>query len=245
MKILVIPDVHLKPWMFEEAAAIMRKGTAEKAVSLGDLPDDWGCQNIPGIYKETFDAAKKFKEEFPDTLWCIGNHDVSYIWDYAESGMAYGLAKIAAKEGILSLWTSIPDQNLAYVHRIDNVLFSHGGVSKQFVQEYVPEEERDNSDKVIAAINSMTGQQLWQDNSPIWLRPRYLYDDFYTPMYKPDQFFQVTGHTPKQTIIQEENVLSCDVFSTYPDGTPFGTQEFCLIDTETWQWKPVACQVPD
>lgn len=157
--------------------------------------------------------------------------------------MAYGPAKTAAKEGILSLWKSIPDENFAYVHRIDNVLFSHGGVSERFVQEYVPKGEQSDPDKVIAAINNMTGQQLWQDNSPIWLRPRYLYDDLYTPMYKADQFFQVTGHTPKQTIIQEANVLSCDVFSTYRDGTPFGTQKFCLVDTKTWEWAPIACRV--
>ena len=41
MKVLVIPDVHLKPWMFERASEIMEKGTVERAVCLMDIPDDW------------------------------------------------------------------------------------------------------------------------------------------------------------------------------------------------------------
>ena len=41
MKVLVIPDVHLKPWMFERADKIMEQGAAERAVCLMDIPDDW------------------------------------------------------------------------------------------------------------------------------------------------------------------------------------------------------------
>ena len=29
MNVLVIPDIHLKPWMFERAEEIMKKGMAE------------------------------------------------------------------------------------------------------------------------------------------------------------------------------------------------------------------------
>ena len=41
MKVLVIPDVHLKPWMFEQAAVLMRAKQADRAVCLMDIPDDW------------------------------------------------------------------------------------------------------------------------------------------------------------------------------------------------------------
>ena len=34
MKVLVIPDCHLKPWMFAQADAIVKKGIADK----GRLP---------------------------------------------------------------------------------------------------------------------------------------------------------------------------------------------------------------
>ena len=40
MKVLVIPDVHLKPWMFFQAAELMRTGAADRVVCLMDIADD-------------------------------------------------------------------------------------------------------------------------------------------------------------------------------------------------------------
>ena len=54
MKVLVIPDVHLKPQMFMQAAAILRGKIADKAVCLMDIPDDWDKQFDTGLYEETF-----------------------------------------------------------------------------------------------------------------------------------------------------------------------------------------------
>ena len=41
MKVLIIPDVHLKPFMFKQAAELMERGIAKRAVCLMDIPDDW------------------------------------------------------------------------------------------------------------------------------------------------------------------------------------------------------------
>ena len=41
MKVLVIPDVHLKPWMFDRASELLESGKAERAVCLMDIADDW------------------------------------------------------------------------------------------------------------------------------------------------------------------------------------------------------------
>ena len=54
MKALVIPDVHLKPWMFERAAGIMKTGIADKAVCLMDIPDEWNQQLNLDLYMQTF-----------------------------------------------------------------------------------------------------------------------------------------------------------------------------------------------
>ena len=35
------------------------------------------------------------------------------------------------------------------------------------------------------------------------------------------------------------NVLSCDLFSTYNTGDPIGTEEYLLIDTETWEYEEI------
>lgn len=34
MKVLIIPDMHLKPVMFQQATILMRRGIAERAVCL-------------------------------------------------------------------------------------------------------------------------------------------------------------------------------------------------------------------
>ena len=41
MKILVIPDVHLKPWIFDKAEELMNKYHLDNVVFIGDLVDDW------------------------------------------------------------------------------------------------------------------------------------------------------------------------------------------------------------
>ena len=40
MKVLVIPDIHLKKWIFDKAEGILKEGKADRAVCLMDIPDD-------------------------------------------------------------------------------------------------------------------------------------------------------------------------------------------------------------
>ena len=86
MKVLVIPDVHLKPYMFQHAAALMHQKIADRVVCLMDLADDWGKEYDVSLYEETYDEAIKFAIKFPDTAWCFGNHDLSYYWHQLETG---------------------------------------------------------------------------------------------------------------------------------------------------------------
>lgn len=78
MKVLIIPDVHLKPFMFKQAAELMERGIAKRAVCLMDIPDDWDKQFDISLYEQTYDAAISFAKKYPDTAWCYGNHDLSY-----------------------------------------------------------------------------------------------------------------------------------------------------------------------
>lgn len=138
MKVLVIPDVHLKPFMFQQAAALMRQNIAERAVCLMDIPDDWEKQYDVGLYEATYDEAIRFAKMFPETMWCYGNHDLSYLWHQLESGYS-SMASYTVQRKLLDLRAAVPEDNpIKYVQRIDNVLFSHGGVLNYFVEEYVP-----------------------------------------------------------------------------------------------------------
>ena len=82
MKALVIPDVHLKPYMFKEAAEWMRKGVADRAVCLMDIPDDWNREYDIELYAQTFDAAISLQRNSPTLCGVTG------IMIYAICGMS-------------------------------------------------------------------------------------------------------------------------------------------------------------
>lgn len=230
MKVLVIPDIHLKAWIFEAAERLMREGIAEKAVCLMDIADDWDHQLDLDLYRSTYDAAIRFAKAFPDTRWSYGNHDVSYVWEEAESGYS-GPAASLVRQKLRELRQALPDESqLAFAHRIGKVLFVHGGLTERFAEDYIPYAA--DLDSIVSAINNMGRVELWQDTSPLWHRPQYSY----MRMYALRGVIQVVGHTPVTRIMQAGNVISCDVFSTYRDGRPIGTQEFLLIDTETGEF---------
>ena len=235
MKILVIPDVHLKPFMFDQAAQLLKKGEADRAVCLMDIADDWGKQYEIYLYVQTYDAAIRFAKEFPDTLWCYGNHDLSYPWQCKESGYS-PIAPRVVCEKLEELRKALPDEGqMAYLQRADNVLFSHGGLADAFVRKYVPSKQYNDVDAVLETVNGFERWSMWQDMSPIWLRPQYSHEK----MYKPRKLLQVVGHTPVRSIERIGNLISCDTFSTYSNGERFGNWAFTVVDTETWGHKGI------
>ena len=224
-RVLVIPDVHLKPWIFDEADKV-DKSSYEDIVVLGDLVDDWGKGNDLGAYEETLNRAAEFGKEHGESLWCYGNHDVSYLWDAMESGYSVQ-ARLTAIEGITKLERILEDR-YKFVHRIDNVLFSHAGVTETFVLHSCGYHEKEIDD-ILAKINRMGKQELWRDSSPIWARPQA---DFYR-MFRDDLFYQVVGHTPVEEPLDACGVLTLDLFSTYSNGEPYGNQKLYIVDTLT------------
>lgn len=235
MKILVIPDIHLKPWMFDRAAELMNSGIAEKSVCLMDIPDDWGHGYDLDLYIKTFDKAIDYAKRFPETMWCYGNHDLSYIWMQTESGFS-SFAMPTASSKLAALRNALVDDGLlAYIHRIDNVLFVHGGLTHAFVKFYASDIKYEDADAILERINNLGFPEMWDDASPIWYRPQY----YNEKMYRATDMLQVVGHTPVMAIDRMENVLSCDLFSTYRNGEPIGTQEFLLIDTDSWEYRGI------
>ncbi len=229
MKVLVIPDVHLKPYMFEDASKLMRRGVADKAVCLMDIADDWDKESNLNLYEETYDKAIGFAKEFPETLWCYGNHDYSYLHLYRETGFSY-MAIDTVQRKLAELQKALPDEKqLAIIHRIDKVLFMHGGLTRKFVYENVPIKDEDDIDDVIERINQLPHYKLWDDDSPLWARPQ----ESNIEMYMPGQYTQVVGHTPVRDIQENGSVISCDTFSTYRNGYPIGTCVYPIIDTKT------------
>ena len=235
MKVFVIPDIHLKPWIFDKAAALLKAGRAEQAVCLMDIADDWNMEFQLEKYKTTYDRAIKFAKDYPNTLWCYGNHDLSYLWGQRETGYSvYAENIVISKVRELEYAVRESDQ-MAMMHRIDQVLFSHGGLSLDYVS-WLDESLVDaDIDDVLYEINNASPTELWMDASPLWFRPQYRPGEG----FRQDEYVQVVGHTPVEAIYEQEGFISTDVFSTYRDGTQIGESAFLVIETETGKYERV------
>ena len=232
-KILVIPDVHLRDWMFDEADRLMRENEIEQAVCLGDLVDDWDMQLNRKAYEAVFEKVFAFDEKHPNTLWCYGNHDVSYIWHKLETG--YSPYQEALVERNVAEMRDRMGDRLQYAHSVGKCLFTHAGITWEFLDNLRFRGFKVRGIKSLEDVRDMVNQcgmiELWKDESPLWARPTYE-DNF--RVFEDYQVFQVTGHTPVQSIYMNRgrNLLFCDVFSTYPNGKPIGTEQFPVVTSE-------------
>lgn len=134
----------------------MRSKKTDNAVCLMDIPDDFG-KDDPDLYEKTYDAAIAFAKEFPDTLWCYGNHDLSYVWGKLETGYNPELRDLVCQK-IEELKEVLPSPTqLAYIHRIDKTLFMHGGLSNFYVHRWVTPSSQKAIGRTIKEINNMYG----------------------------------------------------------------------------------------
>ena len=121
------------------------------------------------------------------------------------------------------------------MHRIDMVLFSHGGLTAEFVK-WLDEDLLDaDIDDVIAAVNDASRDYLWNDESSLWLRPHNKTRE----IFRADTYKQVVGHTPVKKIFEKDGIISTDVFSTYRDGAQIGESAMIVIESETGEYEKI------
>jgi len=228
-RVFIIPDIHLKPWIFDRAEEELSKSQYDSIVCLGDIVDDWGQELNLDLYRETFDRTFRFIERHPNILFCYGNHDISYFWEARETGYS-DAAQGTVVEGISLMREKLPSGSFAFIHRMDDVLFSHAGLLEIFVSHFCPEHQGDLDD-LLNRINTFGKEELWCDASPIWARPQ----DGGFELY-PTGMLQVVGHTPVRETDYLNGLLSVDNFSTYRNGEPVGDQRYVWVDTVTKEW---------
>ncbi len=235
MRVLVIPDVHIKPDIFQKAEQVNRS-LYDMIVCLGDIVDDWHATYDE--YEETLSVMLAFAEKHADhVLWCYGNHDISYLYahygiTFSESGFQFW-AKNMVSDSFFKLKDTLDDR-LAVIFRIDDVLFSHAGLAKFFAEEFSFNGIDGLLEQVNALVTPKSVSLLWGDISPIWARPQ----NGSIKMY-PSEMLQVVGHTPVSRPILFDNILTLDTFSTYQDGTPIGDCRLCIVDTNDHSWSYV------
>lgn len=241
MQVLVIPDVHLKRWIFEKADEIAAREKPDAIVLLGDLVDDFGCKNSPEKYIEIIDAAIAFIQKHPESYLCLGNHEASYLWNRETNATAYR-ARSTAKEQCWRLTTEIPQERFNVAFQFDNVIFSHAGISEGFFAAYLKgaEEKHISDEEVIRRVNGLSVDELWRYGSPIWYRPSGIQE--FDQMYGANRILHVTGHTPVEKITEWCSTLVCDTFSTYRNHKPIGDQTFAMVDTIAKTWRAIPCK---
>ena len=223
-KVLVIPDTHLKPKMFDLADKIMKEYRVDYAVQLGDNVDDFYCYDDQ--YRNHNARMLQFKYDHPDTVWLWGNHELSYLLDRPVTGNIY-CGKTYAK---------LYQENFEpkFIHLDGKVIFSHAGIFQEFLEDVELTEAKDVT-VLIKKLNDLDFKKYWNDCSPIWAR--HFYDSVNTAKMLND-FVQVIGHTPIEDISKDAFAISTDVFST-DWGKQLGVEQMIIVDTETGLFEQI------
>lgn len=223
-KVLVIPDTHLKPKMFDLADLIMAENKVDYAVQLGDNVDDFYA--FEDDYRSHNARMVLFNHEHPNTVWLWGNHEMSYLLNRPVTGNIY-CGKTYAK---LYQENFLPK----YLHLDGRVIFSHAGIFQDFLKLYDLDKITDVP-ALVEEIEKLGDEKKWNDLSPIWARHEY--DALESPKVLED-YLQVIGHTPATVIHQDDNIVSTDVFSTNW-GKKIGQEQMIIVDTETREYKTI------
>lgn len=185
MKTIAIGDVHGRDlWK----KFIEMEPDADRLVFIGDYFDSF---DIPApVQIENFREIVAFKKENPEkVVLLIGNHDFHYMPEAGtdrysgyneEYGREIGLNIMAAR------------RLMKMVHIEGNYLFSHAGVTNEWLKHNGIEVDKINETNLSAfRFNRLdtSGYGNHKVQSPIWVRPQALVPDAQL------DYVQVVGHT--------------------------------------------------
>ena len=187
MKIAIIPDIHgTTHWRH----AKKNIDNYDKIIFLGDYFDNW----IPK-WPEQMDNARNiitFKKDFPEKIdLCWANHDTSYYLNEKCSGYQFDHAK-----DIIEFFNKQKDLlNVVYIY--DNWIFSHAGVSAQWMScaGIKSPKEINRLFKERPNFFKWVGPNGYGDNpneGPLWIRPDSLTNN------AVKNYNQAVGHTELQ-----------------------------------------------
>lgn len=201
MRILVLGDIHGRSvWK-----SILDSEKYDKVIFLGDYVDSFDVTNADML--SNLKDLIKFREDNDNCVLCYGNHEHSYVYDERCSGWS-GVKSILFKD-ILS--DAVKRNLIVPVHIEDNIIFSHAGVSKTWMNLVGLKNPNDinwsNLKPWEFDFNTIAGNNRYGDTisqSPIWIRPKSLLID------KIDGFKQVVGHTEVTSITEYDDVIIAD-----------------------------------
>ncbi len=207
MKTLILGDTHgYSTWQ-----KIIKKESPDEIIFLGDYFDCY-AKTSSREQVDNFNNILQLKDKYKDNcILCLGNHDHHYMANTACSGWNPLTQKLLGTR-ILSLYN---EGILVPVHKKDNILFSHAGVSQVWLDKVLQEDLNLLVDKQLdpdyvqrtLTFNTIEGYNGYGDTisqSPIWIRPTSLLQS------KVKDYIQVVGHTPHDLVTHRDNVYFCD-----------------------------------
>lgn len=206
MKILALGDIHGRNHWKE----ITSKETFDLVVFVGDYFDTHDRGYSPNRQLENFKEILEFKKANKDKVILLtGNHDYHYIPEITERYSGYN--PNYAKDFGVVIKSALKEDFLQMCFSIDNLLFSHAGVTKTWCAA----NEIDLTD-IANSINSLfktdkkafgftygrnfdsSGDDITQP--PIWVRPISLCLD------SVNNYKQIVGHTTVRKISVFEKI---------------------------------------
>ena len=134
MKILVIPDIHLRK--FWRRAVFENVDKVEKVVFLGDYFDPYDEPNLEKDSILMMQNIIDLKKNEPDKyILLIGNHDCHYIWDEYPQSSRYSMWSDEKYNNIFC--NNLDLFNIAFVQ--DDVIFTHAGITEEWKKSCFPE----------------------------------------------------------------------------------------------------------
>lgn len=229
MKLVAIGDIHGEGFWEE----ILEREDPDIVVYVGDYFDSYTKSAAVQIanFKRMMEVADERKERGKTDVFCIGNHDIHY---FREIGYTDTSGYQRSQRFVLEDTVEQFRDRLQIAYKFENYLFTHAGVSEEFLRNLHMVYDLDNLDVFLNdlfnhqprhflfnGLNSY-GDNTWQ--TPIWIRPRSL---LLVNLDKDIQrkYIQVVGHTNVQFLkglqlkdaAKAEPILSRYVFLDDPN----------------------------
>jgi len=200
MKIICIGDIHGRDCWIK---IVEQNPDADLFLFMGDYFDSFDVEPLSQI--SNFNSVLKFKNDNPEkVILLIGNHDFHYtsacMGSY--SGFNYSIFYNMHTDLDRLIRTGV----LKICHRVDNLLFSHAGVTKTWAEKNLIDlNDLENSINDLSiykpnSFNFTTGvrRSAYGDDinqGPLWVRERSLKEDGLK------EYIHVVGHTQSKDIV--------------------------------------------
>ena len=200
-------------------------------IFLGDYLDPYDRDDLqasPAEYDNLQDIIR-FKQQHPETILLLGNHDLHYLWDehYSRYNDKHAERYAQLIREHLHLFQA------AYAIG-DRLLVTHAGVTRPWLQLAGISEQQSVSQLAEAICRCMSDEEsrhlfsvestfhpddscgMSPTASPIWVRPHTLLDHGLFVDHRGDIIYQVVGHTQISQIMQFDSCVFVDCLGTVP-----------------------------